>query len=144
MKFIILGVFLCLPLCAQAADSSIASFICEVVTDDREQAQCLERASAVTKGSSTTDEGAPVWFSPLLSLVWWIVYYGLGLLIGWYLYRDARRREWIFLGIRPVWWAALALFQPAMGLLVYWALHYSKFAQNYYEATGSTASSAPE
>lgn len=77
-------------------------------------------------------------------LGWWIVYYGFGLLIGRYIYRDAKAREWIFLGIRPIWWGALALFEPAFGLLVYWALHYSRFAQSYQEATAAPAPSMPQ
>ena len=66
---------------------------------------------------------------------WWVVYYAFGLLIGRYIYRDARSREWTFLGVRPVWWGAMALFEPAFGILAYWAVHYSKLAQSYQEAT---------
>lgn len=136
---------LCLSLCfgAHAADSSLASFICDPVTDAADRAQCIERAVVVTRHEQgKISEGLP-WFSMVWPLGWWVVYYGFGLLIGRYVYRDARSREWVFLGVRPMWWGALALFQPAFGLLVYWAVHYSKFAQSYHEATAPPAAAVP-
>lgn len=127
----------CLSFCfsAYAADSSLASFICDSVTDAGERAQCIERAAVATRHeTSKISDGSP-WLSMIWPVGWWVVYYAFGLIIGRYIYRDARAREWVFLGIRPVWWAVLALFEPPFGLLVYWALHYSKFAQSYHEAT---------
>ncbi len=142
MRAIIVVACLWLPLCVQAADSSVAGFICDVVTNGEERALCVERASVVTRQDRTTiHEGGVPWLSTIWPIGWWVLYYGFGLLIGRYIYRDAKEREWIFLGIRPLWWTAMALFQPAMGLLVYWALHYSKFAQSYDESTSSAASS---
>ena len=143
MRFILL--VMCLAFCsgAHAADSSLANFICDPVTNAADRAQCIERAAVVTRHEpGKISEGVP-WFSMIWPVGWWVVYYGFGLLIGRYIYRDARGREWTFLGIRPVWWGALALFEPAFGLLVYWALHYSKFAQSYHEATAPPAASAP-
>lgn len=138
-------VILCLALCftADAADSSLANFICDPVTNTADREQCVERASVVTRhDTSKISEGLP-WFSMVWPVGWYLVYYGFGLLIGRYIYRDASAREWIFLGVRPIWWGALALFEPAFGLLVYWALHYSKFAQSYREATTPPAASVP-
>jgi hypothetical protein len=126
---------------AHAADSSLANFICDSVTDVAARAQCVERASVVTRHEAgKVAEGIP-WLSMVWPVGWWVVYYVFGLLIGRYIYRDARAREWVFLGIRPTWWGVLALFEPAFGLLVYWAVHYSKFAQSYHEATAPPADS---
>ena len=126
---------------ALAADSSLADFICDPVTKASERAQCVERAAVIVRGDkSEMSEGIP-WTS-IVWPSWWVVYYAFGLLIGRYIYRDARAREWLFLGVRPVWWGLLAVFEPPFGLLVYWALHYSKFAQSYHEATASP-NSAP-
>nr|WP_298722110.1 hypothetical protein [uncultured Steroidobacter sp.] len=135
----------CISFCflAHAADSPIANFICDPVTDAGERAQCIERASVATRHETTKiSEGLP-WFSMIWPTGWWIVYYGFGLLIARYIHRDARERDWLFVGIRPVWWAVLAFFDPAFGLLVYWAVHYSKFAQSYQEATARPPESAP-
>ncbi len=144
MRALIVIACLWLPLCVQAAESSVAGFICDVVTDREERAQCMERASVVTRQDRTiVHEGSFPWISTIWPLGWWILYYGFGLLIGRYIYRDAKEREWVFLGIRPLWWSAVALFQPAMGLLVYWAVHYSKLAQSYHEARSSAASAPP-
>lgn len=143
MRIILLTICLSLCLTVHAADSSVASFICDPVADVEDRAQCIERASVVTRNDvRKVSDGFPG-LSLVWPLGWWIVYYGFGLLIGRYIYRDARAREWVFLGIRPVWWGALALFEPPFGLLVYWALHYSKFAQSYHEATAAPAPSAP-
>jgi hypothetical protein len=144
MRIILLIISLSFGMTAYAADSSLANFICDPVTNVDDRAQCIERASVVTRhDASKTSAGLP-WLSMVWPLGWWIVYYGFGLLIGRYIYRDAKTREWIFLGVRPVWWGALALFEPAFGLLVYWALHYSKFAQSYQEATAVPAPSIPQ
>jgi hypothetical protein len=136
---------LCLSLCvrAHAADTSLANFICDPVADVGDRARCIERASVVTRHETGKISQAP-WLSMVWPLGWWVIYYAFGLLIGRYIYRDARAREWILLGIRPVWWGVLALFEPAFGLLVYWAVHYSKFAQNHHEATAQPAASVPK
>jgi hypothetical protein len=128
---------MCLTTClaAYAADSSLANFICDPVTNAADRAQCIERAAVVTRhDTAKTSEGLP-WFSMIWPVGWWVAYYGFGLVLGRYIYRDASSREWIFLGVRPLLWGALALIEPAFGLLVYWAVHYSKFAQSYHEAT---------
>jgi hypothetical protein len=75
---------------------------------------------------------------------WWVFYYAAGLVIGRYIYRDAKQRDWVFLGIRPGWWAIITLFDPAFGVLVYWAAHYSRLAQSYQEASGSPPQSVGE
>jgi hypothetical protein len=139
MRIVLLIAWMSFSLAADAADSSIAEFICDPVTDTGQRGQCMERASIATRHDTVkVSEGLP-WFSMIWPVGWWVVYYAFGLLIGRYIYRDAKEREWLFLGIRPVWWTVLALFEPPFGLLVYWALHYSKFAQTYQEATARPA-----
>lgn len=146
MKFVVLmlGVMLSAPV--HAAEASWADYICAEVSDSAERAECTERAEKVTGDSQKSNSRTTVpWYSMFWPFGWWVIYYAVGLLIGRYIHRDAKRRDWIFLGIRPVWWSALALFDPAIGLLVYWATHYSKLAQSYHEATLSpaTETSAP-
>jgi hypothetical protein len=135
MRVVLFIMCLAMSLAAHAADSSLANFICDPVTNAADRAQCIERAAVVTRhDTAKISEGLP-WFSMIWPVGWYVLYYGFGVLIGRYIYRDARSREWVFLGVRPLWWAALALVEPAFGLLVYWAVHYSKFAQSYHEAT---------
>ena len=99
----------------------------------------MVRAAAFTGESSTTSRPGLSFIWPF---AWWIVYYGFGLIVGSYIYRDAKKRPWVFLGIRPIWWGLLAAFEPAIGLIAYWATHYSRLSQNYSEAMASE-SSAP-
>lgn len=52
----------CLSFCfsAYAADSSLASFICDSVTDAGERAQCIERAAVATRHeTSKISDGSP-------------------------------------------------------------------------------------
>lgn len=144
MKFVVLVVAMILSGPIAASEASWADYICGEVTDSAERAECMKRAEVVTRGDSTSSSRTTVpWYSMLWPFGWWVVYYAFGLLIGRYIYRDAKGRDWIFLGIRPVWWSVLAIFDPAIGLLVYWAAHYSKLAQSYSEATLSPSSETP-
>jgi hypothetical protein len=126
------------------ADLSLPEFICADVSEVSERAQCVERARVVTRHDTAPSGSTVQWYSWFWPVGWWVIYYGFGLLIGRYIYRDAKRREWVFLGVRPILWAALALVDPAFGLLVYWATHYSKFAQSYHDATESPSSAASD
>jgi len=118
-----------------ALDPSTAEHICSGVSDIAEQRQCLERAAATPQSRDVTSPSTPLlWTSFIWPVSWWIAYYGFGLLVGSYIYRDATKRSWVFLRIRPIWWGLLALFDPALGLIAYWAMHYSRLAQSYAEA----------
>jgi hypothetical protein len=78
---------ICLSLCssAYAADSSLANFICDPVTNIADRAQCIERAAVVTRhDTEKISEGSP-WLSMVWPVGWWIVYYAFGLLIGRYI-----------------------------------------------------------
>ena len=117
---------------SQALDPSAAEHICSGITDTAEQRHCLEKATTTPQARDGTSP------QPLYSFIWpvgwWIAYYGFGLLIGSYIFRDAKKRSWVFLRIRPIWWGLLAVFDPAIGLIAYWAVHYSRLSQSYDEA----------
>lgn len=141
-RIVLLIAALLLSGAALAADAWRAEYICDAVSRPDERTQCIERAAAVTDDGSRSAREGFSWLSMIWPLGWYFVYYAFGLLIGRYIHRDARHRDWVFLGVRPVWWAAVAVFEPAMGLLVYWAAHYSKFAQSYQEATAAPSSAS--
>jgi hypothetical protein len=114
--------------------------ICGGVSDASEFRQCMENAHTLLRDEAErSTRNTPYWVSWIWPVGWWLVYYGFGLIIGGYVYRDAKKREWVFLGIPPIWWMVLILFDPALGILAYWAAHYSKLAQTYSEATAQDA-----
>ena len=146
MRIIAALITLLLTSMVQASDSSLAAYICGGVSNASEYQQCLERAAVVTPDRVT--DGASLTPPALLSFIWpigwWVIYYGFGLVIGRYIYRDAKKRRWFFLGIRPVWWAVFAVFEPAMGLIAYWATHYSQLSQNYSETLAAENHAPPQ
>ena len=44
-------------------------------------------------------------------------------------YHDATKRDDLFLGLHPLWWAAMTLVGSITGVLGYWVLHYSNLRQ---------------
>jgi hypothetical protein len=134
-RFVLIACLFCVS-AVHAADSSAGAFICAAVRDAGEHMECLRRSELIAARAadhSTRD------IAGALHLLWpvgFAVYCMLGLIIARYIYRDAANRDWAFLGIRPIWWAALAVLNPAMGILVYWATHYSRLVQSYAEAVG--------
>jgi hypothetical protein len=67
-------------------------------------------------------------------LSWWVIYYGFGVILGRAVFVDARRRDWLVLQIRPIWWGALCVVDAAFGVLVYWMVHYSRLAPRFPSA----------
>jgi len=63
-----------------------------------------------------------------LALLLTFAHYAFGLLVGAAVYRDARRRSWLVLGLGPLWWGAMCVFSAVIGLLAYWLMHYSRLA----------------
>jgi len=125
---------------AYAANTTAPQYICGSISNNSEKELCLSKANqllndrneAITNRVSIKNpSGALSFFWPW---IWWIFYYGFGLIIGFYIYRDAKSREWVFLRIRPIFWLILAVFKPAITLLAYWIMHYSSFAKNYSDA----------
>ncbi len=45
-------------------------------------------------------------------------------------YRDAKKSHDLFLGLHPLWWAAMTLVGSITGVVAYWALHYSNLRRN--------------
>jgi len=61
-----------------------------------------------------------------LYMLWLVAYYGIGLIIARWVFIDARARSWLAFRIRPVWWAVICVIDPALGILAYWLIHYSR------------------
>jgi len=142
VRFALVIVSLLFAASSQALDPSAAEHICIDVSDSAEQRQCLEKAAATPQARDVTSPDTPSSGTSFLwPLGWWVAYYGFGLLIASYIYRDATKRSWVFLRIRPIWWGLLALFDPALGLIAYWATHYSRLSQSYTEAIAPQGSS---
>jgi hypothetical protein len=140
MRILLIAALL-LPLLAFASETTRASFICDGVTDAKQQHDCVTKAALFTedRDSGRSVKETPFWVSWIWPVGWWLLYYGLALVIGGYVYRDAKKREWLVLGIRPLWRLVLVLFDPALGVFAYWAAHYSKIAQSFAEATAQAA-----
>lgn len=126
---------------AQAEDSGVAMYVCQDVSDVKERELCINRATQTISDktrvvSSRESNVVSLGFLSILwPWAWWILYYGFGFLIGLYLFKDSKSREWVFLGIRPILWLVLAVFDPAVAIIAYWLMHYSRFAMSYSEAT---------
>jgi hypothetical protein len=140
MRQILIVIILILSPAVHADNSGSAMYVCQGISDAKEKELCISRAeqtisdrnSAITSGAS---RGISLgWFSLFWPWAWWAFYYGFGLLIGLYLFRDSKSREWVFLGIRPILWLLLAVFNPGITLIAYWLMHYSRFALSYSEA----------
>ncbi len=122
--------------------------ICKGISNVQEHVECLDRviaassqfgASQAARAGEVRKEFLPAFW--VFSFGWWIAYYGFGIVIGLFVYRDARTRKWLVLGIKPMWWGLIPVFEPALGILAYWAMHYSTLARTFEEANGSVAPS---
>jgi hypothetical protein len=140
---IITVILFLLSVIAQAEDSGVAMYVCQDISDAKERELCVSRATQTISDknrvvSSRESSGVSLgFFSIFWPWAWWALYYGFGLLIGLYLFRDCKSREWVFLGIRPIIWLLLAVFNPGLTLIAYWLMHYSRFAMTYSEAKTS-------
>lgn len=140
---IIITIFLLHSSTAYAEDSGAAMYICQGISDEKEQNLCISRATQTINDitrvvPSRESKGTSLgFFSILWPWAWWLLYYGFGVLIGLYLFKDSKSREWVFLGIRPILWLLLAAFNPGLTLIAYWLMHYSRFALSYSEAITS-------
>lgn len=99
--------------------------VCAQISDASEKASCESQVMAVRP---MTQLG---WASGIggLSLLWYAAYYSMGIVFGRFVFIDAKRREWLAFRVRPFWWALMCVFDPAIGSLVYWVLHYSRLAR---------------
>jgi hypothetical protein len=99
-----------------------------------DQQTCEDKVRELTKLPAETPSGNAGQASsfPVPGVIlWWAVYYAFGLLIARFVYVDARARAWLVLRIRPLWWAAICVADPAFGLLCYWLVHYSRLVPRY-------------
>ncbi len=140
MKRIVIIAVLLISSIAQAENTSLAMYVCQGISNADEKELCISRATQTITDQSRVakiHESAGISlgiFSVLWPWAWWVLYYGLGLLIGLYIFKDSKSREWVFLGIRPIFWLILAVFDPAIAIIAYWLLHYSRFSMSYSEA----------
>ncbi len=139
IRFFILSLFVISS--AHAESYTTSEYICKGITDNSEQKECIERVIQLAPEFSSKNEGHLSEFSPssqfsyYLPWLWWLLYYGIGCLVGRYLFRDAKSREWVFLRIHPFIWFVLAVFQPVLTVIAYWAIHYSSLAMSHQEVS---------
>lgn len=108
--------------------------VCRHIKDMDDQQTCEDKVRELTKlpaQDSPTSTSRTSNFPVSGVILWWAAYYGFGLLIARFVYADARARAWLVMRIRPVWWAAICVVDPALGLLCYWLVHYSRSAPRY-------------
>ncbi len=108
-----------------------SSDVCADISDDVEQSICESRvaeyASRGRAGSASVGMAAlgVAW----LPFLWYGLYYVTGFVFARFVYVDAKGREWLAFRIKPLWWGAVCVFDPAVGALLYWVLHYSRLAR---------------
>ena len=122
--------------CGVVSYSPPPSEVCGHIRDTNDRAQCerqLAEASSRerTEGRGTASGLLGLWASGSTSLyfLWWGAYRLTGLVFARFVYMDARKREWLAFRIGPFWWAAVCVFEPVLGALVYWILHYSRLVR---------------
>lgn len=93
------------------------------ITMSREDFENLKKSN---RGSSTEFVGFKYF---LFSYAVNFAYYVIGLIVGILIFRDARARTNLVLNVPPLLWGAIAFVDPALGILVYWGVHYSKFSE---------------
>jgi hypothetical protein len=106
--------------------------LCAQISDESARSSC---ESAIVSARATSPGGTSSFTSISLggfALIWYVAYYSIGFIFARFVYLDAKRREWLAFRVRPLWWGALCIFDPAVGALVYWVLHYSRLARRGY------------
>jgi hypothetical protein len=109
--------------------------VCGHIRDQDDKRECERRALTAIAQPQAGSQEAPAqafgasWFSGI-TMVWYLLYYAVGLVFGIFVYKDAQRREWRTFHIPPFGWGAACLFEPALGSLAYWVLHYSRLARH--------------
>lgn len=142
-KILVITIILFISSAVHAEKSGLAMYICQDISDKTEKELCIDRATTTIRDKTNIITGSGSkgislgFFSIFWPWAWWGLYYGLGFLIGLYIFKDSKSREWVFLGIRPIYWLILAVFDPAIGIIAYWLLHYSRFSMSYAEAITS-------
>ena len=81
---------------------------------------------ATVLGETKKEETQSLLMQILISWWWFILYYGTGFVIATFVYKDAKGNSKLALNIKPFWWGVITVFEPPLGLLAYWLIHYSK------------------
>jgi hypothetical protein len=105
----------------------------EAASDERSEAP---RANA-DSSSRANQEKHSVFLTMFFSWGTNLAYYAIGIVFAVLIHRDARRRTTLVMNIGPVWWALIAVFDPALGVLAYWVIHYSKISPHATEHDSS-------
>jgi hypothetical protein len=129
---LVLSLLLPLAACSTRASSEQPEDVCGHIRDQDDKAECDRRAG---QRFSRADQGSlwdAVWSSGFsgISTMWYLTYYLVGLVFSVFVYRDAKQREWRTFRIPALWWGAACLFQPAMGAIAYWVMHYSRLSRH--------------
>lgn len=108
--------------------------VCDHIRDATDRYTCETRIRSLAPSpAADRSNQVPVYGTVPLSgvLSWWALYYGFGFIVGALVIRDARRRQWLALRIRPIIWGSMCVVDPVLGLLAYWAIHYSRLCPRY-------------
>ena len=131
-KVVVLFLVACLAGCV-GSRAPTPSELCSQIVEADARASC---ESQVTSARASSPSGGVGLFAALgigwLLYLWYAAYYVIGFVFARFVYVDAKRREWLAFRVRPLWWGALCVFDPAIGALVYWVLHYSRLARRAY------------
>jgi hypothetical protein len=109
-----------------------AAEVCGQMSDESARASCESAVASAPVTSQSASSGLAAFGLGGFTVVWYVAYYLIGLVFARFVYVDAKRREWLAFRVRPFWWGALCVFDPALGALVYWVLHYSRLTRRGY------------
>ena len=87
------------------------------------------RSDTIASDKQIIEDDQPSLLAQML-VSWWfyILYYGIGVVIGALVYKDARKNSNLALNIKPIWWGVITFIEPPIGVLAYWVIHYSKLS----------------
>jgi hypothetical protein len=118
--------------CVRSYGPALSSgYVCSHIANDSDRSLCESKMAEAPRRPSFDSGGGGIaafgigWFT----LVWYALYYSIGVVFARFVYVDAKAREWRAFRIKPFWWGALCVFDAAIGALVYWVLHYSRLAR---------------
>jgi hypothetical protein len=130
---ILLATLVALAACGTRVYAPTASQVCSNLSNDDDRTLCESQlASAIASARNTAGEasaGVTMLGLGYVSWVWYVAYYIIGFVFARFVYIDARKREWLAFRVKPFWWGALCVFDPAFGALIYWIIHYSRLVR---------------
>ena len=130
----VVALVLLLPVAATGTrvSSEPVDDVCGHIRDQDDKAECNRRAELRFARADRGSFWDTFWSSGFsgISTAWYLTYYLVGLVFSVFVYRDAQQREWRTFRIPAIWWGAACLFQPAMGAIAYWVMHYSRLSRH--------------